>query len=453
MSISRFSVSGIIGLTLLSQLPRVASAVEVAFEQDSSLPMVFLNVAVKAGSTTDPENQSGLTNFMGEMLLRGTKTRTKEQIDLAIDQMGARLEVETRAEALILRGAVLTSQLDNFLSLITELVTQSTFPENEISKLKSEVVSGILEELGRDSSLGSRRFTKFLFHGHPYGKPILGTVRDIQKLARPTVLSQYDRLVLDKYLLVVGTGDAPTEKIRKWASALGGLRAKSGETISKLSAPKDEAHRRVQIIDKPQRTQTQINVGQIGVLMTDPAYFPLYLGNYAFGGPTFSSRLMVEIRVKRGWSYGANSAFRFGTEPRSWHAHLFPAAKDTPAALSETLKLIDELKTKGITQAEFDFSKRSIVNSAGFMFNTSRKRVENKLLERTLNLPDGFMKSHGPEIEKVTYASVNNALKEFLKPDRLAISVLGTAPELKEKIAKAAGVPVDQIEVVPYTQE
>jgi predicted Zn-dependent peptidase len=115
--------------------------------------------------------------------------------------------------------------------------------------------------------------------------------------------------------------------------------------------------------------------------------------------------------------------------------------------------MAEDLKANGITPEEFDFAQRSLVNSAGFMFNTPKKRVENKLLERTLDLPDGFMKSYGPELQKVTLAQTNQALKDFLKPDKLAIAVLGTAKDLKEPLAKAAGVPVDKVEVVPYTQD
>src|SRR4051812_45193538 len=92
------------GLGLFS----AAQAIEVSFEKDDSLPLVYLNVAIKAGAVADAQGQSGITNFMGEMLLRGTKTRTKEQIDLELDQMGATLDVEVRSEALILRGSVLS---------------------------------------------------------------------------------------------------------------------------------------------------------------------------------------------------------------------------------------------------------------------------------------------------------------------------------------------------------
>lgn len=87
------------------------------------------------------------------------------------------------------------------------------------------------------------------------------------------------------------------------------------------------------------------------------------------------------------------------------------------------------------------------------MYNTPAKRVENALLEKTLNLPTGFMKSYGPEIAKVTRDQVNKAMAGFLKPEKMAITVVGTASELKESLAKAAGVPVDQVVVKPYAQE
>lgn len=437
---------------LLFALP--AQAVEIAFEQDRSVPLVNINIAVKAGTVTDPKGQSGLTHFMGEMLLRGTRNRTKEQIDLDLDQMGAKLAVETRAEALIVRGAVLVSQLEPFLKLLTEIVTEPSFPEGEIRKLKSEVVSGILQELGSDSSLATRRFTRFLFRDHPYGKPVPGTVADVEKLTRAQVQKHYDLLFRDRNLLVVGAGDAAVARIEDWGRQLAAARPNASEkAIEKVARPEDPASRRLVIIDKPERTQTQINAGQVGVRMTDSRFFPLYLGNYAFGGGSFSARMMVEIRVKRGWSYGANSYFRHGLQPRSWQIHLFPAAKDTPAALEYSLKMVEELRSKGITAEEFDFNKRSLVNGAGFMYNTPKKRVENKVLERTLDLPDGFMKSYGPEIEKVKLADVNAALGDFLRPERLTITVLGTAADLKETLARAAGMPIEKVEVVPYTEE
>lgn len=432
----------------------ISHAMDVSFEEDHSLPVVQVSLAVKAGSVTDPTGQSGITNFMGEMLLRGTHSKTKEQIDLALDQMGAKLGVEARAETIIFRGAVLASQLNKFLDLVSEVVTQPSFPENEIRKLKAETVSGLLEELGEDSELESRNFQEFLFEGHPYGKPVDGRIKDVETFNRAKAMAQYTRYVHDKNLLVVGSGDTTQDVIKQWADSIAAkLPSGNKPVVSSVPTPKNAEHRRMMIVDKPDRTQTQMSTGQIGVKMTDSDFFPLYVGNFILGGPTFSSRLMTEIRVKRGWSYGANSGFRFGQEPRYWRAHLFPASKDAAPALAETLKLIDQVKTSGVTADEFAFAQSSIVNKSGFMYNTPAKRVENALLEKTLNLPTGFMKSYGPEVAKVTRDKVNTSMAGFLKPEQMAITVVGTASELKEPLAKAAGIPVDQVIVKPYTQE
>ena len=433
----------------------IAQAYEVSFESEASVPVVYLNVALKAGAATDPQGKSGLTHFLAEMLLRGTRARSKQQLDLALDQMGARLDVETRAESMILRGAVLSTQLEPFLNLVSEVITQPNFPESEIQKLKKETISSLLEELGNDASLANRKFYQFLFRGHPYGNPILGKAKDVESLKRADLLAHYDSVVRDSLLLVVGSGDASQETVQTWTKKLSqALPAENRVAALKpVATPINPKGRRLILIDKPERTQTQINGGQVGTRMTDPQFFPLYLGNFAFGGGSFSARMMVEIRVKRGWSYGANTFFRHGLQPRSWQFHLFPKEKDTPAALEYSLKMLEDLKAKGLTLDEYQFAQQSLVNSSGFMFDTPKKRVENTLLEKTLNLPLGFMKSYGPELQKIKLEQVNAALNQFILPEQQTIVIVGTAKNLKEPLAKAAGLKVDQVEVVPYTQD
>ncbi len=434
-------------------------ATEIAFEHDASLPIVYLNVVIKGGSVNDPVHQSGLSNFMAEMLLRGTQTKTKEQIDLTLDQMGAQLDIESRTEALIFRAAVLSSQLHPFLELLTEILTQPRFSEDEIKKLKSEVISGIQEELGHDESLASLKFNQFLFQNHPYGNAVLGRSEDIKNLNSKMIWDHYKKLVRNELLLIVGTGDADTSQISNWKHEFIPLLPhtpipdENKKILEKISTPENAAHRRLLIVDKPDRTQTQIKMGQIGIQMTDPDFFPLHLGNHAFGGPSFSATLMQEIRVQRGWSYGASSGFKFGIQPRSWSIYLFPASKDSAPALELTLKLLENLKTHGITQNQFEFSKRSMINKSGFMYNTPKKRAENILLEKTLDLPTGFIKSYATTLKEVQLPQVNHALEVFLKPDCLAITILGTAKNLKTSLAKAAGIPEKEIQVTDYTKE
>ena len=170
--------------------------------------------------------------------------------------------------------------------------------------------------------------------------------------------------------------------------------------MEKVPPPTNADQRRLLIVDKPDRTQTRIDLGQIGVKMTDLTFFrciseisPRRRKLSVSSDGRDPSQARMEL-----W---CGQRFSIGLQPRSWHVHLFPAAKDTPAALEYTLKMIEQLRAQGIKADKFDFAQRSLVNSAGFMYNTPKKRVENKLLEKTLDLPDGFMKTYGPELSKM----------------------------------------------------
>ncbi len=447
--ITRFSI-GLIALTA-----NVSQAIETRFEADTSLPMVYLNVAVKAGAAHDPLTQSGIGNFVGEMMLRGTKNRTKAQIDATLDLLGATLNVETRSEAIIFRGRVLATKLPQYMEIVEDIITNPNFPENEIKKLKSEIISDIVESRGKDARLGKVFWDEFLFEGHPYGKPILGKTPALAKLKRADLIRHYEALFQDRNLLVVGSGSADSASIENWANRIARNRPDSpGENpIQIVSAPVPSLKRRVLFVNKPERTQTQVYFGQVGVRLTDPSFFPMHIANHVFGGGSFSARLMTEVRVKRGWSYGAYSYFRHGIQPRSWQAYTFPATKDTP----ETIKLVDGMlqdwKVNGLKPEEFDFAKSGLINSAGFAYNTPAKRVENILLEKTLRLPDGFMKTYADRMSGVTRAQSNAAVKDFLDPERMSVMVLGTAKDLKPKIATSLKVPENEIRVVPFSKE
>ena len=159
----------------------LSSAAEVIVERDPRLPIAQVNVVIRTGSIADPAGATGLTNFLGEMLLRGTQRHTKEEIDLMLDQWGAQLGVETRTESTVVRGAVLSSKLPEFLALVREVLSQPSFPDEEIAKLKRETISELLAQQGNDHALAARKFNQFLFESHPYGRPADGVASEVAK--------------------------------------------------------------------------------------------------------------------------------------------------------------------------------------------------------------------------------------------------------------------------------
>jgi len=430
-----------------------ALAAEFFFERDPSLPLVYVTAAFRGGSTQDPDQKSGATDLMGRLMLRGTKNKTKSQIDLALDQMGGAIEFETRAEFIAFRGMVLSENLPAYLSLLTEIITTPSFRSLELEKLKKEQSSALLDELNQDRSLVKLRFDETFFRGHPYSKPNHGKIKDIQRLGVADLQSQYQKLITGPNFVLLAAGDAERSRFEEFVGAVS-----RGKTDSRSIAPIPEFEQknqklRVVIFDKPERTQTQVLIGQKGVSFKTPDLDALQLANHAFGGAGFQARLMIELRVKRGWTYGAGSNFKLGSSPHSWKIGFFPKNADTPAAIQEALNMVRDLKQNGITEKEFDFAKKSIINSAGFTYNTPQRRLENRLTEVVFGLPEGYFTDYADRISKITRDQVNAALATFLEPERLMVGLVATASLSRGPIAKILGIPESQIEVQSYQRE
>jgi len=412
------------------------SAIEISFEADTNLPIVYLSLAIKGGGTTDPAQLSGLTQFTGEMLLRGTHQRNKAQLGNALDELGARLEIETKAEALILRGAVLSQNLDHFLKILTEVITQPSFSSREISKLRRETLSDILEQQSEDSQISARLIRKYLFGTHPYSGLAVGTSAGVRKITRTDVVRHYQKLFTDHRMIVAGTGDSRIQTIERWAFDL--ARRRSGSAmIPALSSPESSDTRKIVWIEKPNRTQVWIRGALTGVTYLDADYFSLYVGNHTFGGDLTYAWLNQEIRVKTGWSYGSYSYFLMGSVPHSWQFYFYPATKDAIPALQKARDLIEKLHKDGVTESQFISAKQSLLNSSSFMYNTPEKRVENTIEEKTLGLPNGFFRTFRDRIDDVTFSETNAALKKYIRPKAITWTVLGTGPELKKSVIES----------------
>jgi zinc protease len=425
---------------------------DLVFEADDGVPIVNLSVAFRAGAVSDPQEYLGLTNFMSEMLLRGTRQRNKHQLELKIDEFGSNIGMDVRNQMLIVRAAVLASQVQPFLNLLSEIILQPSFPESEIKKLKSQFISELMAQRSNDNSLVKRQFTKFLFGKHPLGRPVTGDVSTVKRFTRALLLKQYRDVVQSAGMVIAATGDVNPQVLQDWGAHLAAQLPRK-EQLENHTLPDSSTRPRALIIDKPDRTQHPILIGQIGLPYRSPEFVPLYLGNYGFGGESFNSRLMQEIRVKRGWSYGAYSRLRPSIYTGEWSMGYSPATKDVAPALQEGIHMVKDLKEKGLNRGEFEFSKDALINNSGFLYNTPAKRIENALIERFFKLPDGFIRNLSRDIGKLSREDVNSKLKSFLDPQSFALVTIGSPAVLRKPVAEALGISESEVKVKKYTED
>lgn len=419
-----------------------AHAAEVRFEEDYALPIVYLNIVADVGASQDPADKLGLANIGAHMLLRGTQKHDKLAFFEHVNQLGGRIDVDPRPEGTVIRAGVLAENLEKFLELLGEALTRPKFTSGELSKLKREIISEILEQKGNDKSLVQLHFYRFLYDTHPYGNPLMGTQKGVAAITSKDVLDYYARNYSGKTLRVFGTGAAKKDVIEKWFNDVcDKLSAVHPEArpMTAVPAPEIPKGRRALIVNKPNATQSQILLGGAGMRPESPGFYAVQLANHVFGGPSFQARLMVELRVKRGWTYGASSSFKFGRQPRHFAMYVFPKTDDTPAAVALELSLFENFVKNGISSDEFRFARDSLVNSAPFNYDTPKKRLENATTEYLMGFPDGYFKNFAANIEGVSQGDINEALAKTFDPANLSLTIVGDAAKLRTSIAKLPG--------------
>lgn len=412
------------------------------FEEDHSLPIVYLNLVLDVGAAHDPANKLGLANVATRMLLRGTHLHPKNEFFELINKLGGQLEVDVRNEGTIIRGAVLSENLEKFLGLVEEALTRPKFTADELAKLKREVEGLILEQKGNDQALVQYHFSRFFYGAHPYGNPTLGTRKGVSSINHTDVLNFYSDNFSGETLHLFGSGAAQEGVIKAWFENLGDKLSAihpEAKPAAKIAAPQIPGGRRVLIVNKPKTTQTQVLLGGKGIRPETDGFYAILLANHSYGGASFNARMMQEIRVKRGWTYGASNSFRFGREPRHFAMYVFPKTADTLPAINLMLGMFDDYLNNGIKRDEYAFAKQSLVNNAPFNYDTPRKRLENAVTEYLMNFPRGYYQEFAENIADVEYGQIVPALKGALDDKNLALVIVGDASKLKGGVAKLPG--------------
>ncbi len=420
-------------------------------EPSHDVPLVSLVVALRSGSTADPPGKSGLARIAMRMLRRGCEGLGSERIDFGIDMLGAEMAVDTSHSTVAIHAQVIARNLDAFVDLLARLLAQPTFPEDELQKLKRESVAEIIEARDNDRSVAQKAMQRTLFAGHPYGQNSGGTTPSVQAIGRDDVLAFYRRFVVKRNIVIGISGDVTADRAPALAARLLAGLAPGQPATDGTPDPAMKPGRRLLVVDKPERTQTQIVVGTLGTSAHDEDHVPLAIANAVFGG-TFTSRLMREIRSKRGWSYGVSARAGVDRRRQSWILWTFPAAEDAGPCLNLSLEMLDTWVNGGVTPREVGFIQRYLVRSHAFEVDTAAKRLHQGLDVELLGLPADYFSGWLDKVRAVTPEAASAAVKRRIHAEDLLVVVVGTASQVLEPL-RAAVPRLAEASVVPFDAE
>ncbi len=425
---------------------------QVLLEENHDLPLIRVQLSLRAGAATDPDGKEGLCNFAAELLARGAAGKNRAELDAAFDALGSSLEISTDYDGTVFEVTVLKEKLDPVLALIADVLLRPEFSEVEAEKLQRELVAQ-LDELRDDDGSLARRFLQRSLYGaeHPYGRSVLGTESSIAHFDADSARA-WHRASLRSDSMIFGAAGAISadefeRALTRHFSALPRVTADNpSPAIATPPDPKSPRGIHITLVDKPERTQSQIVIGEPAPAWSDPSFAALQVATCAFGG-TFTARLMNEVRSKRGLSYGAGARLGFGRGRRALVMNVFPSLEQTAETVELVLKLFHDWVKDGVTDEEVEFARGYLQRSFAFSIATPEDRLDLRAAYEIAGMPPDWLDQYVPRIGAVRPEEARRALREKLRPADLEVCIVTTAEKLLPLLRPLGH---DHIDVVSY---
>lgn len=403
-------------------------------ERSAELPLVWMRIEVCGGTSTDPVGIEGFARHAAVLARRGAGDLDRERFDAAIDELGASLTMSSRRDAIAIAGLCLDRNLDRLLELCADMMARPRMEAAEHEKLRRESRASIAELRDDDSQLVSRFFTRYVAPGHPYSRTALGTWDSLDRIDVDAARAEHRRRLVPANLHLGFAGNIDAERA---AAAAEQLLADLPDAPAPDRVDVHTEHaptgRRLFIIDKPDRGQCQVLMGHTTPPYAAPGFDALALLETAFGG-MFTSRLMQEIRAKRGWSY--DTGCHIGrTRGRNWmRINMSPTTEQLPDALALVAQMYESLASEGITEDELAFCRSYLRGSVAFTLATAEQRMRIALRNRVAGLADDHVAALPTRLDALTMSDVNAACS-LLRPQDLTTVVVASADEVADALA------------------
>ena len=404
-------------------------------------PLCWFTAAVRVGAVIDPVDLEGFTRHTVELARRGAGGMDRERFDAAVDRIGAAIDMETDRDWVAVSVTCLERNLERAVELTAAIVRAPLWDEREHEVLRRETIAELDDVRDDDGSLVDRYYLRHCAPGHPYGRTTLGTERSLARLELGAVTRHHDALWAPEHMVIGVAGPITPARAEEVAgtlvSAAGGGRVAAPRPV--LDVPPLPAGRRVFVVDKPQRTQCQMMIGHLAPRYGTDDFASLLPFETAFGG-LFSSRLMQEIRVARGWSYGASCRMSRARAPHWFRISLAPTREVTVPALELTIQLYEKAAAEGLTPDELDLATRHMTGALPFVQATARQRMRLAVRHDLLDLAPDYPARLGEALASVTLEDVNTTAARWLDPRNLCIVLVATADDIVPELEQA-GMP------------
>jgi zinc protease len=422
----------------------LANGLRVCTIEHYEVPLITCFVLMPVGSSQDPRHQPGLAALTGDLLDEGSGDLDALQVHEALGRIGAHLDTEIGADATLMELTTLEQYAPRALELLASMVRAPRLDARDFDRVRELRLSRLTQLRDMPPALADRVFTQMLYPDHPYGHLPIGTEDSLRALTLDDVVGFHRRAFSPALATVIAVGHASHEGLASLIeTAFGEWEAdkQSGAELVDISAigVSRRPGGRVATVHRPGAAQSELRIGHVGVPRSTPDYHALLVLNMILGGQ-FVSRINLNLREDKGYTYGARTSFEFRRGPGPFVFQTSVQSNVTAAAVREVLGELQTIRTdRPATAHELELGRAALTLGYPRNFETAEQLGRAAAQLALYELPDDYFTTFVPKVLSVNERDVTRVAQAHIDPARLLTVVVGD----REKV----GPTLDELEL------
>jgi zinc protease len=402
------------------------------------VPLVSVLALIPAGAAADPPKQPGLAAITGDMLDEGCGDMSALDVHEALGRIGAQLDLDIGHDATVLGLTTLARHLGRGLELVRDMLVRPRFEQREFDRVRELRLNRLLQLKDMPPALADRAFTQLLYRNHPYGHLPIGSEGSLRSLMIRDIMAFHRRVFQPSRTTVIAVGDASHADLTKAVrTAFEGWRdPATSEPLpdpDTFPAPPPPGTR-LALVHRPGAAQSELRIGHVALPRKSPDYHAALVANMVLGGQ-FVSRINMNLREDKGYTYGARSAFEFRRAPGPFVLHASVQSDATADALREALGEITAIRgERPITRAELELGRASLTRGYPRNFETADQIARAGAQLALYGLPDDYFTTFVPKVLALTEDAVMAAAAKHIDPARLLSVIVGDRDKLSPSL-------------------
>ncbi|CAN5803281.1 hypothetical protein BH24ACI5_BH24ACI5_06660 [soil metagenome] len=425
----------------------LASGLRVWTVEHRAVPLISILVLIRRGSAADPPGREGLVAMVGDLLDEGCGDLDGLAFHEALGRIGAQLDTEVGSDATLLGLTVLSRFADRGAALLAEMIRRPRLDPLDFERVRDLRLNRLIQIRDIPSALADRAFTELLYRGHPYGHLSIGSESGLRTITSEDVRAYHAAAYAPSSVTVIAAGDSSHDELAGLVERVFG-----GWTAGAAPVPDDSAAvvvppqpgTRLALLHKAGAAQSELRIGHMSVARSDPDYLHLLVLNMVLGGQ-FVSRINMNLREDKGYTYGARTSFDARRGPGPFLLQAAVQSEATASAIRESINEITAVRgERPVTREELETGRAALTRGYPRNFETAEQIARAAAQIALHDLAEDYYTTFVPRVLALDEAAVTDAARRHLDPDRLLTVVVGDRDRIGASLEELdLGPPLD----------